>query len=322
VRARLHSPVLHLADLGLLPDPGTELKNQNKKPAEKWLFGQEPIAFEALKEFDLDLDVQLDQVKGIRLEIDKAEARARITDGLLRVDPLRLDAVGGRIEMRLLADARPKVPAVNLDIVANDVDVGDFLSQVEAAVPLDGKLIMVLRLGSAGRSPRSLAESVEGEFNLAIAQGQVRTSLLDATVISPLGWALSQSARRGYSDLNCLVARFEVQDGLAKSIKLLLDTRNVLAVGEGVIDFRNETMNIGVRPRSKRRRVIRLATPFRIQGPLASPSVRVSTTGVVTRMVGNTLASPINTLGSLFPLASRGGRNADNPCLYLPSSGP
>jgi uncharacterized protein involved in outer membrane biogenesis len=226
--------------------------------------------------------------------------------------------VGGRVEVRLIADARSEVPAVNLGIVANDLDVGDFLSQVEAAVPLDGQLTMVLRMESAGLSPRSLAETLAGEFNLAIAQGQVLTSLLDATVISPLGWALSRSARRGYSDLNCLVARFQVQDGLARSIKLLLDTRNVLAEGEGFVDFRNETVDIGVRPRSKRRRVVRLATPFRIQGPLARPSVTVNATGTVTRMVGNTLASPINTLGSLLPFVSRGGRNADNPCLHIP----
>ncbi len=323
LRAKLYSPVLHLADLGLLPEPGTSATGAKKggedgKPARKWLFGEEPIAFGALKDFDLDLDVQLDQVKGVRLEIDGVEARLDLVDGLLRVDPLLLGVVGGRVDMRLLADARPKVPEVSLDIVADDVDLDDFLAQVEAAVPLAGQLNMIVHLKAAGLSPRSLAESLEGEFNLAIAQGQVLTSLLHATVASPLGWAVSRTARRGYSDLNCLVARFDVQKGLAQSVKLLLDTNNVHAEGAGTIDFRNERVDIGVHPRAKSRRLVSIATPFRIQGPLASPSVRVHTTGAVTRMVGNTLASPVNVLGSLLPLVSNRGRNADNPCLSLP----
>jgi uncharacterized protein involved in outer membrane biogenesis len=322
LRARLHSPALHLADLGLLPETGTAASGtstdgQDEKPARKWLFGEEPIAFGALKDFDLDLEVQLDQVKGVLLEIDGVEARLDLVDGLLRVDPLLLGVVGGRVDMRLLADARPKVPEVSLDIVADDVDLDDFLAQVEAAVPLAGQLNMIVHLKAAGLSLRSLAESLEGEFNLAIAQGQVLTSLLHATVASPLGWAVSRTARRGYSDLNCLVARFDVQKGLAQSVKLLLDTNNVHAEGAGTIDFRNERVDIGVHPRAKSRRLVSIATPFRIQGPLASPSVRVHTTGAVTRMVGNTLASPVNVLGSLLPLVSNRGRDADNPCLYL-----
>lgn len=323
LRARLYSPVVHLADVGLLPDSDTlesaaRKDEQEQKPARKWLlFGEEPITFEALKDFDLDLDMRLDQVEGIHFEIDEIEAQLDIVDGLLKVDPLLFNFVGGRIEIRLLADARTKVPEVSLDIVADDVDLGDFLSQVEGDVPLDGELDMVLHLEAAGSSPRTLAASLEGELDLAIAQGHIRTSLLDLTVTNPVRWLFSRSARKGYSDLNCLVVRFDIQEGVAKSVTLLLDTTNVRAEGVGDVDFRDEMMDIDVSPRAKRRRLIAITTPFEIEGPLARPSVNVNTTGAATRLAGKMLVSPINLLGSLLPFVNDRGTDADNLCLHL-----
>ena len=134
---------------------------------------------------------------------------------------------------------------------------------------------------------------------------------------NPVNWLFSESARKGYSDLNCLVMRFDLQQGVGKSITLLLDTPNVRAEGSGAIDFRNEKMGFDVNPRAKRRRLIAITTPFKVEGPLASPSVNVNTTGATTRMVGEILASPINFLGSLLPFGSDRGKDADNTCFHL-----
>ena len=80
-----------------------------------------------------------------------------------------------------LADARGESPELQLGLVADDVDLGDFLSQSEVDVPLDGELDLIVDLKAAGRSPRALAASLEGEFDLAIERGRVRTNLLRLT---------------------------------------------------------------------------------------------------------------------------------------------
>jgi uncharacterized protein involved in outer membrane biogenesis len=319
LRAILSSPAFNLADFGLLPAAATpespaKKAGQDDKPVHKWVFGENPISFEALKEFNLDFDMRLDKVAGIHLKIDKVEARLDIVNGLLKVDPLRLKFAGSSIEMRLTADARPKVPEVRLDINAEDMDLGDFLSQVETDVLLDGEMDVIVRLKAAGHSPRTLAASLEGTFDVAIGKGHVRTSLLDLAVTNPVNWLFSESARKGYADLNCLVARFDLQKGVAKSVTLLLDTPNVRAGGTGAIDFRDEIMGFDINPHAKRKRLIALTTPFKIEGPLASPSVTVNTTGATTRMLGTVLVSPVNFLGSLLPFG--GGRGKD-ACFHL-----
>ena len=59
-----------------------------------------------------------------------------------------------------------------------------------------------------------------------------------------------------------------------------------------------------------------MSTPFTIEGPLADPSISVSTAGASLRTGGEVLLSPLNLLGSLLPFVGNGG-NKDNPCLTL-----
>jgi uncharacterized protein involved in outer membrane biogenesis len=311
--------VFHFADFGLLPEIDAEKVDQEAETTEQGLFSDDPIPFEVLKGFDLDLDVLLDQLEGVELDIDKAEARLNLKDGLLKIEPLRFIFVGGRVVAHLVADAHGKDPKISLRLEADDVDLGDLLAQVKVDVPLDGELDMVLDLSAAGASPRALTSSLEGDWDMAVSRGHVRTSLLDLAAIDLLHWMTSDSARKGYSDLNCFVLRIDYHEGLGKIERQLLDTTNVLATGEGDINLRQETIDIKVDPHAKKTRFIELTTPFAIEGSLASPSVKVER--VTARMIGEILLAPINLLGPLLlPFVHDHGKDPKNPCLVLQDS--
>jgi hypothetical protein len=326
LQVKLHSPLFRLADVGLVPqadaperppEPGVNDKPQETASANGLVFGEAPIPFEVLKDFDLDLDVLLEDVEGIHLDIDTLEGRLDVVDGVLRVDPLSFVFVGGRVDLTLMADARGELPKLHLGLAADDVDLGDFLSQSEVEVPLDGELDLAVDLKAAGQSARALASSLEGEFDLAIERGRIRTSLLRLTTTNPVSWMFTEARRKGYSELNCLILRFDLEDGVAESETILVDTTNVLALGQGRIDLRDEFIDIAFSPRAKSRRLISMSTPFGIKGPLAGPSVEVSSAGASARTIGEVLLSPINLLGSLLPFVSDRGKDEDNPCLAL-----
>jgi len=117
ISAKLTSPVFHFADFGLLPEADAEKVVQE---LEHRLFSGDPIPFEVLKGFDLDLDVLLDQLEGVALDIDKAEAQLSLKDGLLKIDPLRFVFVGGSVVAHLVADTHEKEPKLNLRLEADE----------------------------------------------------------------------------------------------------------------------------------------------------------------------------------------------------------
>ena len=231
----------------------------------------------------------------------------------ISVDPLRFNLLHSTVQLRAVVDATSAKPKLRLEMTVDDLDLGDLLGQMEANVPLDGELDMLLNVQAVGQSLDELADSLSGDIDLAIERGAIRTGLFAFTALDLGSWMFARSTRRGYSELNCFIARFDIVNGEAKSVTLMLDTRNVRMLGDGVIELDDERLKIDFTPRAKRRSLIKLTTPFSIEGPLSGPRVRVR--GLTRRAVGEVMFTPINLLGRLLPLVSDRNKDPDNPCL-------
>ena len=66
-------------------------------------------------------------------------------------------------------------------------------------------------------------------------------------------------------------------------------------------------------PRAKSSAMVNIATPFLVTGPVGDPRVELQG-GAAGRVVGETLALPINLIGGLFG-ANRGSAKAEQPCV-------
>jgi len=140
---------------------------------------------------------------------------------------------------------------------------------------------------------------------------------LDLVALDFQSWLLSKALRRGYTKVECFVARLQGENGRENVELLLLDTPNVRVMGQGEIDLRNQTINIKLDPEAKTRRLVSLTTPFSIKGPLANPSIKVSKTGIAARTFGEVLQTPFNFLLSLFPVSSHHRTHLKHHCLKL-----
>ena len=313
----LKSPKLHFVDFGLSPEDDDAGQGTAETKGGGPLFGSAPLPFDWLNAADVDLDIQLEELEGISLDIDRAELTARLQDGRLAVQPLAFDLVKGHLRLDGQLNAQSSPPGFSAKVSIDDLDLGSFLGQVEAEVPVDGDLDALFDVTASGDSARALADSLDGEVSLAVVNGHIRSALFAYTALDLGSWMFAKSTRKGYSELNCFIARFDVKAGVAKSKVLLLDTPNIRALGEGTIDLRSERLRIDVDPQPKSKPIANLTTPFTIKGPLDDPSLKVSTAGAAARTVGEILLTPVNLLGSLLPFVGNDGDKQDNPCLDI-----
>jgi hypothetical protein len=200
---------------------------------------------------------------------------------------------------------------------ADNATLGQLWQQLRTEVPIEGNLDLQLDLRASGRSPRAMAESLEGEVGLSVQRGRINSRLFGLTTMSPFGWLFARSTRRGYSQFDCFIARFDAKNGVAELQSMVLDTPDAVATGTGSIDFARETVDLQIHPRARHRSFGAPATPFAIAGSLAAPTVEVSTVGAAARMAGQVALTPINILGSLVSLVSDWGKDNDNPCLKI-----
>jgi hypothetical protein len=181
---------------------------------------------------------------------------------------------------------------------------------------LEGKVNLVLELQSQGQSSRELAANLSGEFGVAIENGKIKRGV-EMIASDALELLYTAPAKDTYTDLNCMAGRLEFEKGVGTIQILYLDTPGIRAQGSGIINLASETVDIVIRPTSKRR-LIRPSSPVRIKGQLSDPSITKIPANEAAILAGQLavpiIALPARALGILWSLISE-DKDEDSPCL-------
>ena len=69
----------------------------------------------------------------------------------------------------------------------------------------------------------------------------------------------------------CIVAEFEVADGVATVVNLFLDSESAHVTGSGSIDVGADSFDLTLRPKSKKPDLLSVSAVVDVSGPLTSP---------------------------------------------------
>ena len=116
--------------------------------------------------------------------------------------------------------------------------------------------------------------------------------------------------------LNCVVANIDIEDGVARSDPLLMDTQRITIAATGALNLESEELNFVFAPRPKRASLISLTNPVSVSGTLADPKVSVTVLprSRTAAAGAGALAGLVNP-GYLIFAWTRTGWGDANPCL-------
>jgi|GEM_PF-1483362 len=276
------------------------------------LFSAETIDFAALDALDLRLRLRADRLtvggfvfssSDLALTLDRGEgglrvARARYGEG---------DFVGS-----LRVDARTRPAAVALDIEAEAFDVGRLLSDLGLPDLVKGKAEVAIDVAGEGASIARIMASLDGHARLVMGPGRIATRYVDlfaADLFQSLDLIASDDAE---ARVNCLIARFDIAGGTGESRDLLLDTQRTTVTGGGRIALGEETLDLLLAPRPRNPSLMSLATPMRVAGTLAAPTIAPDALGVA-RSAGVAVLGALATggIGIVAPFLSAGTGGGD-----------
>jgi uncharacterized protein involved in outer membrane biogenesis len=302
---------LYLEDIGLEPgtEPGTPGagsgtagKPQRGKSAHA--FSREPLNFDILKQLDLDLDLKIDEISSTRVSADKLYGRILLENGRLQVRPMKLVAEGGPTELDLVIDARD-TPAISMKLTADDQKLGHWLAQLQDQVPVDGFANYHIVLDARGKSPHEVAAGLNGHVALAFENARVPRRYVEILSADVFGWALGKVDRnKKYADLNCVLAKFDINDGIATSSLLAADGPRLALEGTLTLDLGKETIDAVFLPKQKKKLFSSIA-PVRLTGDMRDPEVHAIPAKEAAKNIGSLVllpyvAIPVTILGKLW----------------------
>jgi hypothetical protein len=271
-----------------------------------------------MRSFDGDIVFKTRQLSTKFGDFGYLNFRASLQNGVMRIAPFRVHSWGGGlVTMDLSIDATADPPQVTTSLLADDLDYGLLLRQAGVAEIVEGTLDATLQLSGNGRTRRELLADADGQLILVGTDGRVGSRRLDLWGADLLTTMLSPSWRSAdVTELNCLVLRATIGDGVVTSDEVLVDTRRVTFGAAGTLDLENEALDLVIAPRPKRASLVSLANPARVTGTLLQPEVSVTAlpVGRTATAGGGMMVGLLHPAFPLLMLADTGSGEI-NPCL-------
>ena len=307
LEAALHSDQIYLREL--IPDreSAAAAREQGR------VIPDYELPIEQLLGFDAEL-----VFKGKRLRTEFGDLgyinfRLSLQDGVFRLAPFRVRGwAGALVDVDVGIDASQDPPRIDAELIARDLDYGLLLRQAGVAETVDGRLDVTARLSGTGRTRYEFLADADGQFTVVGKDGRIASRRLDLWGADLITTMLSRNWRAAdVTQINCLVARLSIVDGIAISDDLLVDTQRISIGAAGTLNLNTEEIDLVFVPQPKRASLVSLTNPVRVTGTLSRPKVSVT---VLPGSRVRVLAGLINPAYLLFALSSMGS-GEDNPCL-------
>jgi uncharacterized protein involved in outer membrane biogenesis len=241
-----------------------------------------------LKEFigdnSWDVSVKIGELRSGGRLLGESEFNLHM-DGLETVlDPVTIRLPGGDVAVRYTGIKTGSDWDYNLDVLIERLEYGGLLRLYDPAAVAEGVMYLDTTLHSRTQDPEGAVNHLEGTIDLAVFPENAGARFLDLWA-SNLIFALLPLGENQQKELNCMVARFEVENGVMTSKETFLDSTEIIVRARGEIDLANRQLDLLAAPQAKMEKFLSVSTPIEVTGPFDDFSVGVAKGGFVMTMI-------------------------------------
>ena len=310
LEARLASTTVDLDEL-----TGNRSEPTKARPDLNRIFPDDPLPLQALSAIDADVSWKAERVQKGGMTARQVSVALTMTDGKLSLTPDIDSIAGGKANAVLSVDASGKTMAnVALNLDVEHVVLGDLLSVLNVTRSVHGApTTLRVHVKGTGNSVRAIMAKLSGNSVLVIDKGSIDEAYADAIALDAVR-QLAPWTHEQNTQMHCLVSRFAITDGMARSEGMLFDTDYMTVSGQGSVNLSNEVLDLTLAPKPKDTSFLSLAMPLDVGGTIAHPSITPNRGAIVKGVAGVIGAAALGPIGALVPLFSAGSDDA-NPCL-------
>ena len=265
----LNSKLLRLADLGLRaagrdPEGG----------AKQWLMSDAALNPRAWRRDDTVATFRAGRLEVGPIPVQNVAAALAVDHGVLTVTPLTGQVFDGALTAHVRANLTTDDPADSLDLTISNLNLERYLPPGADEPLMKGLLQARVLAKGHGRSLHEFASGADGTLSTAVPHGAIRAALANLAGLDLRAIGLLFSKHGPEVPVRCGVASFQAHDGVLAAQTLVLDTEQVLIVGEGKIHMDSETIDLTLRGHPKQPG-LRVRSPALVRGTLSHPSFAI-----------------------------------------------
>jgi uncharacterized protein involved in outer membrane biogenesis len=258
-------------------------------------FSKEAIDFSALKNFDVALNMSVDNVVCGAASIEDVNAKLVLRRGLMELKPFSFKAGDeGSFVTNFVLDTTGNVPTGTLKTALNVLNLADVVeSKVKADIPLEG----LIDLQFSGVSAFDMVNSLSGSANINATDGQISGVPLGKLKLGLETFSgLALGGGENYQ-LEELAMPFTVNGGVFHTEAALLKLSKQTMVAKGKIDLPKWRINMDITPKIGTGEATLMTLPLKLSGPLDSPSIKpdLNSAQGIGAAIGTAIGGPLGT---------------------------
>jgi uncharacterized protein involved in outer membrane biogenesis len=315
-------PATALHDLAIVAAAARPSAPTGKAPASRYLFSEAPLPLRALGAVDAGGQLSIAELRiDERVKLAPLVLRVALDNGRLDVSRLSVGTLGGTIAGSATIDAsRGDTAALALKLDSRDLDLGGILAAAGKPRQLrGGRTTLAVDLKASGASPHGWASTASGTVTAVVGPATLVNTKLDVdSALDQLARALNPFREvEAATELQCAVVRLPLSGGVARiDHSIAAETAKVGVSASGTLDFRNETLDLALRPQFKQGIPIdipNIAGLVRYSGPFSAPRVTIdalASAELVAKIGAAVGTGGLSVLGSSLLAKTAGGEDA------------
>lgn len=276
LNASLESPLARLRDLGL---QATGTDEEDFRPAQKLEPVTENTTLQRLLElapsYPLDLRLALGSLQGNESRFDDIKVHITGADTTYLLREFDFVYASAPAQIRGVIDISLSPPGLSIAGQAESIPLNTLSRDLGIETDISGDLNLRGGISAQGLTGAELLSQLDGAVGMALRSATVEGAAYDVLASGILTWLFSGAAREESTYLDCVMAQFSLEDGIARSSDIFVESPNMIASGVGEFNLPARTLALTLTPRSKSRS-IQIPSSITLRGDMASPRTSVS----------------------------------------------
>ena len=200
------------------------------------------------------------------------------------LDPATIRSPGGDVVASYHAQQLASEWDYDFEFYVERLEYGGLLRLFDPDITAGGVVHVNTSLHSRAKDSTQAVNHLEGTVDLAVFPDDIEARFLDLWAANVV-FALLPIGDNQTKKMNCMVARFEVEEGVMKSRETFLDSTDIIVRTRGEIDLANRQLDLLAIPQAKVEKFLSISTPIAVTGPFDDFSAGVASGGFIMTMM-------------------------------------
>ncbi|MGD8615009.1 MAG: hypothetical protein PVI91_04975 [Gammaproteobacteria bacterium] len=238
--------------------------------------GRPLLSPEVMCSLDAKVEVGVDEVLSGQDHLGRGRLTAALENGRFSADPLILDVPGGSVDPNFALAPSDSEVALEAAALVDKLGYGILARRIDPESETDGLASVDLDLVTRGPDLKRVMQAASGHLDFGIWPKDLNAGVFELWAVNVITALVKKVDEDEASKVNCVIVRFQIDDGLMQNRVVFADTRRMRVEGSAPVDFKQRSLEVRAAPKAKLPEFFSLAVPVRLRGQFDDFRIRIN----------------------------------------------